>query len=225
MCFSAEADFVSGAVIGAVGVATLAKVEHPRELALASLPLAFALHQIVEGFVWRGLESNGAGSSTDLAVYIYVGFAWAVLPWFVPLCVLLVERDVRRRRAMVPFVALGAIVGGYLLLSIVHNDVTAHIAHHTVQYGGAGDYATAATVLYVIVTCAPPIMSSHAAIRWFGVVDLAAVGVIAWAQADGLTSVWCLWAAVVSVLIYAQFVSWRREGTPTDTPMHVSGSI
>ena len=29
VCFSAEADFVSGAVIGAIGVATLSQVEKP----------------------------------------------------------------------------------------------------------------------------------------------------------------------------------------------------
>ena len=44
MCFSAEADFVSAAVIGAIGVATLSQVEKPREIPLAALPLAFALH-------------------------------------------------------------------------------------------------------------------------------------------------------------------------------------
>jgi hypothetical protein len=40
------------------------------------------------------------------------------------------------------------------------------------------------------------------------------VAAIAWAQADGLTSVWCQWAAGVSVLIYAQFVAWRRSEVP-----------
>ena len=49
MCFSAEADFVSGAVIGAIGIATLTKVDRPRELPLAVLPLAFALHQVARG--------------------------------------------------------------------------------------------------------------------------------------------------------------------------------
>ena len=39
--------------------------------------------------------------------------------------------------------------------------------------------------------------------------DALAVAVIGWAQADGLTSLWCLWAAVVSVLIYVQFAAWR----------------
>ncbi len=214
MCFSAEADFVSGAVIGAVGVATLTNVEKPRELALGALPLAFALHQVVEGFVWLGLEGKGARSTSEIAAYVYVVFAWVVLPVVVPLCMLLVEPSERRRRAMAPFVALGGAVGVYLLWSVMHNGVTAHVAHHTIQYGGAGDYAVLATILYVVATCTPPLLSSHPAIVVFGAADLLAVGAIAWAQADGLTSVWCLWAAVVSVLIYAQFVAWRRSELP-----------
>ena len=114
---------------------------------------------------------------------------------------------------MAPFVALGTLVGLYLLWSVLHENVTAHVVNNTIQYGGAGDHAVVATVLYVIATCAPPMLSSHTGIVIFGVLDLFAVAVIVWVQADGLTSIWCLWAAVVSVLIYAQFVAWRRSDT------------
>ena len=103
--------------------------------------------------------------------------------------------------------------------------MTAHAVHHTIQYGGAGDYATPATVLYVFATCAPPLLSSHRAVWIFGAVNLAAVGVIAWAQADGLTSVWCVWAAVISVLIYAQFVVWRRESGPPVESRAIPSSV
>src|SRR3954466_10413842 len=74
VCFSAEADFVSGAVIGAIGIATLTKVDPPRELPLAVLPLAFALHQVAEGFVWRDVDA-GAAHASGVAVYLYVAFA------------------------------------------------------------------------------------------------------------------------------------------------------
>lgn len=214
MCFSPEADFVSGTVIGVVGVATLTKVESPGERALGVLPLAFALHQVVEGFVWLGLEGKVSRPVGDVAVNAYVAFAWVVLPFFFPLCVLLVERSKRRRRIMAPFVGLGAAVGSYLLGSMVVNGVSARIASDTIQYGGAGRYAVLATILYVVATCTPPLLSSHRAIVIFGALDLLAVGGIGWAQADGLTSVWCAWAAVVSILIYLQFVAWRQPGTP-----------
>ena len=210
MCFSAEADFVSGIVIGAVGIATIAKVKEPREIALGALPLAFAVHQIVEGFVWRSLDDGVPKSTSGLAVYLYVAFAWVVLPVFAPLAIMLVERNERRRRIMRAFVGVGAIAAAYLLWSMVTQDITAHIAEHTIQYGGVGSYATLATALYVVATCGAPLMSSHPRIRWFGIANLFAVAVIAVIQAEGLTSVWCAWAAVVSVLIYLQFVAWRR---------------
>ena len=56
MCFSATANFTGSAVLGALGVATLTKVRHRRELLFASLPTLFAIHQFIEGFVWLGLD-------------------------------------------------------------------------------------------------------------------------------------------------------------------------
>jgi hypothetical protein len=56
MCFSATANFVGSGVLGTIGVATLTKVKHRRELLFAALPALFAVHQFVEGFVWLGLD-------------------------------------------------------------------------------------------------------------------------------------------------------------------------
>ena len=44
MCFSATANFVGSGVLAAVGVVTLTKVRHRRELLFASLPTLFAIH-------------------------------------------------------------------------------------------------------------------------------------------------------------------------------------
>jgi hypothetical protein len=211
VCFSAEADFVSGAVITGIGVATLAKVEKPRELALGVLPLAFGLHQVVEGFVWLGLHGKISQDATDLAIHLYLALAWVVLPVLVPVGLLLITPDPRRRRAMAMCVGIGSIVSAYLTWALVTNDITARVAGHTVRYGGAGRYALLATVLYVVATCAPPMMSSQRAIVWFGICNLGAVAVVALVQAEGLTSLWCAWAAVISVLIYMQFTAWRES--------------
>jgi hypothetical protein len=209
VCFSAEADFVTGAAIGLVGVATLTKVRHPREIPLAALPLALALHQVVEGFVWRDLD-GGMPRSSGAAVTIYLLFAWAVLPVLAPLAIMLLEPPGRRRRRIAVFVGLGAIAGAYLLVPVLSGDVFAHSVEHTIQYGGAGRFADAATVLYVVATCGAPLFSGFRAIVWFGIANVVAVAGFVIVQAEGLTSLWCLWAAVVSVLIYVQFTWWRR---------------
>jgi hypothetical protein len=59
LCFSAAANFVGSGVLGAMGVATLTKVKHRRELLFAALPTLFAVHQFVEGVVWLGLDGTG----------------------------------------------------------------------------------------------------------------------------------------------------------------------
>ena len=51
MCFSATVNFGGSAVLGAAGVATLTKVKHRRELLFAAMPMLFAIHQFIEGFV------------------------------------------------------------------------------------------------------------------------------------------------------------------------------
>ncbi len=58
MCFSPEVDLVAGIAITAIGIDTLRQVEHPRERAIAALPLVFGLHQFSEAFVWWALEGR-----------------------------------------------------------------------------------------------------------------------------------------------------------------------
>ena len=209
MCFSAEADFVSGAVIGAIGVATLSQVEKPRELPLAALPLAFALHQLAEGLVWQDLE-GGTAHATGPAVYTYLFFAWVLLPVFVPVAIMLIEPPGRGRQRLAVFVAIGALASAYLATPLLNGDLSAHSGGNVVLYGGGGHSAGVATALYIVATCGAPLVSRHRTIVWFGIANLGAVAAIAVVQGEGLTSIWCSWAAVVSVLIFFQLVAWRN---------------
>lgn len=208
MCFSPEADFTAGAVITAVGVQTLRRVRTPRELVIGSLPLLFGIHQLVEGFVWLGLRgqvSSGVGSA---AKDVYIVYAHAVLPALVPLGFLLLEPDRRRARLLWPLVGLGALLGAYMLWQVTAYPVGAQEQAHCINYTThpPNDYLIA--VLYVAVTCVPALLSSRPYLRWFGLLSL--VGVIATAvvRVDELTSLWCVYASLVSVLIFEHF---RRQ--------------
>jgi len=211
MCFSAQADFISAAVIGGVGIAALGEVEDRRELPLAALPITFAAHQATQGVVWLGLDGHANAATQNLALHAYLLIAWVVLPILAPIAMLLVEPDTIRRRCMTVLAVVGAIVGIWLLGPLVFGSVSAHDVGHTIQYDGAGAHADLVTVFYVIATCGSFLLSSLRRVRIFGVANLAGVGVVAWINANALTSVWCTWAAIVSVLIYAELRSHAHE--------------
>lgn len=221
MCFSAEADFISGVVIGGVGLAALHEVQDRRELPLAALPLTFAAHQATQGFVWLGLNGHVNAATQSLALHVYLLIAWVVLPILGPIAMLLVEPDNVRRRCMTVLAAVGAIVGLWLLGPLVFGSVSAQDAGHTIQYSGAGAHADVVTVFYVIATCGSFLLSSLRRVRIFGVANLAGVGIVAYVNANALTSVWCTWAALVSVLIYAEL---RTRERPVPAPSRSQSS-
>ena len=114
MCFSASANFVGSAVLGAIGVATLTEVKHRRELLFAAMPCLFALHQFTEGFVWLGLDGRLPPIVTHDAAAAYVLYAQGLLPFLLPLSVLLIEPTRARRRRMLDFATLGRRTRGLL---------------------------------------------------------------------------------------------------------------
>ncbi|MEP7060570.1 MAG: DUF6629 family protein, partial [Actinomycetota bacterium] len=122
MCFSASADLGAGILVGGVGVDALRRVKTPRQLPLATLPLIFGAHQLVEAFVWWGLEGKVPAVAGDRAIWVYLAIAF-LLPAWVPLAVRGVESSSRRRALMLLLSALGVIVAGILLWAIARGPV------------------------------------------------------------------------------------------------------
>ena len=118
MCFSATANFVGSAGLGAVGVLTLTKVKHRRELLFATLPVLFAVHQFIEGFVWLGLDGILSPTVAHDMGAAFMLYAQGLLPFLLPLSVLLFEPDSMSRRRMLPFLILGGATTLYILWAL-----------------------------------------------------------------------------------------------------------
>jgi hypothetical protein len=208
MCFSPQADFAAGAVVTGMGIETLRRTRARRELVVGALPLLFGIHQLVEGFVWLGLRGEVSPAVGDTAKQTYIVFAHAVLPALVPLGFTLLEPDRRRRRWMWPLVGLGLLLGTYLLWQVTAYPVGAHEQARCIDYTTHTPNDVLIGVLYVVATCGPALMSSRRHLRWFGVVSLVGVIAAAIVRVDELTSLWCVYVALVSVLILEHF---RRQ--------------
>ncbi len=199
MCFSAGADVAGGVVIGAIGIDVLRHVRgRPHYALLATLPLVLAVHQLVEAFVWWGLQGHVPRSIGHLATWGYLLIAFVVLPVLVPLAILALEPPGRRRRLMAFFVVLGAVVAGLLLAAMVRGPVVARLAPHYIGYSSDLRADGLVVVLYVTATCGALIFSGVRDIARFGVINLLAAALLARLTIDGFASLWCAWAAVSS---------------------------
>lgn len=204
MCFSATASFTAGTALSGVGALTLHKSRGKLELPIALVPLLFGIQQFTEGFLWLSLR-NDLPHVKVWATYIFSMFSHVLWPIFVPFAILLVEVERRRRTAITVFLALGVGVGVYLLYFIIRLPVTARIYNRSIFYDSPHFFIGGVLVVYFLATCVSGMFSSHRCINIFGV--LAFVLAIAAYEVSVRTfvSVWCFFAAVLSLLIYVHF--------------------
>lgn len=206
MCFSVEADLVAGAVIVPLGALALRQVRHPREVALASLPLLFGLHQWVEALVWAGVDGDVSAGLARAASWTYVVFALPLLPLLVPVAVWLVE-DARHRRRIAPFVVLGAVVTGFMTQALLANGLEVGVHDHALVYDvGLGPDDWFSTALYVVAVVGSCLLASSWTLRAFGLVNLLGLLLVAMTYAEAFASLWCLCAAASSVLVLVHLV-------------------
>jgi hypothetical protein len=217
MCFTAEADFAVAAAVAPVGVASLRAAARPQELLLAALPLLLALHQLTEGVVWLGLQGDAPGGLRDVATGAYLAFAQVLLPVIVPLGILLAEPDRRRRAWMSALLVGGAVVAARFAWSLASNPVGARALDHVIIYDTDWEFGYVTAAGYVLVTCGPALIASSRRLRWFGVASLAGLLLASGVRYSAVTSIWCVDAALVSVLVLLHFRD-RARRAPASPP-------
>jgi hypothetical protein len=209
VCFSATANFVGSAVLGTVGVLTFTKVKHRRELLFASLPTLFAVHQFIEGLVWLGLDGVLPPVVTHDMGAAFMLYAQGLLPFLMPLSVLLFEPNVKSRRRMMPFVVVGGLTTLYMLWALAAFPTQIFVRGNSIVYINQATNVTAVAVFYVIATCGSLLFSKVKDMVIFGVANLAILLVVIAVKRYAFTSLWCAYAAVASLIILGYF--WKSK--------------
>jgi hypothetical protein len=211
MCFSATANFVGSGVLATVGVLTLSRVRHRRELLFASLLTLFAVHQFIEGFVWLGLDGRLSPRVTHDMGAAFMLYAQGLLPFLLPLSVLLFEPDKTSRRRMRPFLLLGILTALYILWALTAYPTLVFIRVNSIVYLNAATNNTTVAILYVIATCGSLLFSKIKDMVIFGVANVLILIIVMAFKRYAFTSLWCAYAAVASVIILAYF--WKSHAT------------
>ncbi len=207
MCFSATANFVGSGVLGAVGVVTMTKVKHRRELLFAALPTLFAIHQFIEGFVWLGLDGILSPTVAHDMGAAFMLYAQGLLPFLLPLSVLLFEPNAKSRMLMRPFLVLGGATTLYIVWALTAYPLQLYVKGNSIVYINQATNNMAVAVLYVIATCGSLFFSRIRMMVVFGVANLAILLVVMAFKRYAFTSLWCAYAAIASLIILGYF--WK----------------
>ena len=206
MCFSATASFVAGTALSAVGVATIKKAKRKAELPFATIPLLFGIQQIIEGIVWI---SFGNSALNVISTYAYSMFSHVLWPIFVPIAILLLEKDPVRKKILRVFTGIGLAVGIFLLYFIFQDGIISQVVNQSVSYNSPHLYLPLVLTLYVFATCISFLISSDKMINIIGIVMLTSFLAAGLFFSETFISVWCFFAAILSFIIFLYF--YRRN--------------
>jgi len=211
MCFSATVNFAGSAVLGAAGAATLTKVKHRRELLFAAMPILFAIHQFIEGFVWLGLDGKLSPAVAHDMGAAFMLYAQGLLPLVAPLSVFLFEPNARSRRRMLAFVVLGGAVTLYVLWALTAFPTQVYVQGNSIVYMNEATNNLLVAVLYIVVTCGSLFFSEIRMMVAFGAANLVILLIVMAVKRYAFTSVWCAYAAAASIIILTYFWTSREE--------------
>ena len=213
MCFSAPASFIAGTALSVIGIAALKRTETRSEQPFAIIPLLFGIQQLTEGVIWLTF-SNDAPLLKQTMTYVYSGFSHVLWVIYVPLAVGIMEAVRWRKKAIFAFLIPGIAVGLYLLYYIVTLPMVAEVVGKHIVYNSPHFYLIPVMVFYLAATCVSTFFSSHGFVRLFGVLMLVSFIAAYIIYILALVSVWCFFAAVLSLLIYVHLRFRHLGGFP-----------
>jgi len=212
MCFSAEASFIASAFLFTVAAVSYCKVvnsgpQNKKYLALVLVPLCFAIQQFSEGFVWLSLLNNFNYYVITLSTYSFMFFAFIFWPICIPGCLYYLEPKKTHKNILKILLIIGSLVaaaltGLMLYFGIIAQAKSCHILYELNLFDYQVPFTSLIMLGYLLATVLSLLVSSLQNIRIVGFL----MG-ITYANAyiyyhEFLTSVWCFFAAIVSLLIY-----------------------
>lgn len=204
MCFSTTASFTASALLTTIGVVSLRKSKNVNQLMFVCIPFVFAIQQFSEGFVWIALSHNAGYTAQQVAINFFLAFALIVWPAWIPLSILFIETRLKRRIILSVFAGMGVLFSTlslyYLLAYHSRAFITDfHICYELdIPFGGK----ILLGFLYLVPTVLSLFVSSVKRVPIMGVMVLLSYLITKLFFKDYVISVWCFFAAIISVMIY-----------------------
>ena len=216
MCFSPSSSFIASSVLSLVGIAALKRTKERALKFLSALPFVFALQQFLEGFVWLQIESK-ATSVSSWMVWLFLFIAQVFWPLWIPLSFYIPEKMAVQKSILKYLVFVGflsATINAYSLIFFIPN---ATAGNHHIQYSFSNTtkMELLGHLFYLFATILSPFVSTLRNASLIGLLLFLSFASSYLFFNEYFVSVWCFFAAMISVLIYFMD-SKKRVVSPTN---------
>ena len=212
MCFSAGASFTASAVLLTIGAISIKKSTSASQRLLSCIPLIFGVQQGAEGILWLGLSHPEYLYLGRPAKYAFLLFAQVIWPVMVPLSVMHMEADAKRKNLLKVLLGSGILLAGYLLYCLIRYRTDASINCYHINYQlSYPDITMKLGIFYFLPTIIPPFVSSIKRLRLLGITIFLSYIVTQIFYKEYLISVWCFFAAVISLIVLSIIFNINRK--------------
>jgi hypothetical protein len=213
MCFSAGASFTASAVLMGAGIIAVRESGFSAKLPFAAIPVFFSIQQFSEGVLWMALQHPAYASWRQPATYFFLIFAQVVWPLLAPLSILMLEKRQPAKKILAALSILGVCLSAFLLYRILAYPVSAAIDCRHIYYtlGFTSNISLPITIAYLVATLLPSFISSARKTNLLGVVIVISLLVSEIFYTKDLISVWCFFAAILSLIVLFILHEMRKE--------------
>jgi hypothetical protein len=204
MCFSAGASFTASALLALAGSVALSKIKRHQEYMIAFIPMLFAFQQFIEGVLWLSFTNDSYKSLYSFALYGFLLFAFVVWPLWIPISLYeFYKNSVYSQRLRFPII-VGIIVALSLLAYLMVKGATASVHGHHILYDVPVSFVPSmlVSIAYLCATLVPFFMVRSPKINLFGLTLLFSYLISAWFYTQVSISVWCFFAALLSIMVF-----------------------
>ena len=223
MCFSAQASFTASVALLAISALCFKKTRSHAQQLLAGCPFFFGVQQALEGVVWLTVDTPTLWPMLHaIGIYGFLFFAYMFWPVYVPLTMYTLEKNSARKNIirLLLLVGSGISLAGFIALTVF--GFNANATHHHIVYEYIPNTAfpvesshnliqNILLALYVMVVSGSLLLSSTPYMKVMGMLVTVAFIVAQIAYAVAFGSVWCFFAALISVVIYLSLRALERQ--------------
>jgi len=213
MCFSAGASFAGSVVITAIGIATIIKVHKPSQIVFACIPLFFGFQQFIEGCLWYIMQHPEYAQYENIFTTTFLIMAQVFWPVMIPLAVLHMEKNAKKKRVIWVLLSLGLSISIFYIYCLLNYTVTPQISGYHIHYveNSPKILTFIAFIIYLITSITPLFVSSIKRTHLLGILMSVSCLITIIFFTQYLTSVWCFFAALISIIIFWILRDSKRE--------------